>query len=754
MYIPPVLIGNYNVTRNHTVLNTGVVSLGHPYIQVILWTTAFSFAFICFLRYLCSYLNYIILNYWRDLNPNRSIWTRLMGTYRWFHGMRNESLIAKYHYHNGNTDLDFEGFYIGWQPALLIRSSIKARQLFFGPSGHRFIDAVTNDEYRNRYKSSILFSSLHMTNAPRWRNDFLRNSMKNVFSNVNLTAMWSTVMNYMPYLCNRHELNCPIHLENCQLTAMDTIQRHVFNVMGALLFGRSENAFGCGQHPHDRQGISETADTRLYDKCMLWFQHAAKMSTFFIENEADTAGCCCNRRQEMLTIDEELEDNLMQMMEDVMTKRENATENREEYRDVMQLLLCLRNNGTIEQEDMFSFTKNNTPTITLPEISKTLIILFTRAFKPLANTITFFLYEMSLNQAIQGCLYHQMLELKSRNELNYWNITNNSYLDMCLLETLRKYPPCPVIKRRCTSDKFTLPFLNGFSIDTRPVLYVSIIGIHHDPEVYRNPLTFDPTRFSLFRGNNPHYIPYGIGNETSLCIGTRLSRIILKCTMALLIADFQFYTFPDSSYEPIDFDQKDYLETCEKIKLHAVKRSPPVSEITTPSQINMRMDIFMRNTTSRGDLRLSNEGLANPPDECSLATPRIFKSWDEITPFPERSSPKISPLPFRPRSRAGRVDSSVPRDTDVILNEAEFRYETELERRAKLYEIEESEAATNKPTGNGTNTTIQEPDQNEDADSESTITESCTNVPIVPNVNIIHPLNQAWSSSSPNDTDY
>lgn len=62
------------------------------------------------------------------------------------------------------------------------------------------------------------------------------------------------------------------------------------------------------------------------------------------------------------------------------------------------------------------------------------------------------------------------------------------------LETLRKYPPLPLINRECVKD-YKVPDEN-LTIKKGDKVTIHIKAIHHDEEYYPNPSVFDPDRFS------------------------------------------------------------------------------------------------------------------------------------------------------------------------------------------------------------------------------------------------------------------
>lgn len=87
------------------------------------------------------------------------------------------------------------------------------------------------------------------------------------------------------------------------------------------------------------------------------------------------------------------------------------------------------------------------------------------------------------------------------------------------LETLRKFPPAGTIQRMC-NKKYTIPE-TGTVIEYGTRVFVSVLGLHRDPEYYPEPDKFDPERFSDENKGSIRsytYIPFGEGPR--ICIGT------------------------------------------------------------------------------------------------------------------------------------------------------------------------------------------------------------------------------------------
>lgn len=98
-----------------------------------------------------------------------------------------------------------------------------------------------------------------------------------------------------------------------------------------------------------------------------------------------------------------------------------------------------------------------------------------------------------------------------------WKVINNCIVTY-ILETLRKYPPVGNVHRQSVEPytfpdtKLTIP--KDFNIE------IPILAIHRDPDIYEDPLKWNPERFNSesYKKIDPvNFIPFGIGLRK--CIG-------------------------------------------------------------------------------------------------------------------------------------------------------------------------------------------------------------------------------------------
>jgi len=102
--------------------------------------------------------------------------------------------------------------------------------------------------------------------------------------------------------------------------------------------------------------------------------------------------------------------------------------------------------------------------------------------------------------------------------LKWQDTLEMKYLERCLMETLRMYPPVPLIARELQED---LKLNSGnYVIPRGATVTVATVLLHRNPKVYANPNVFDPDNFLPERQANRHYyafVPFSAGPRS--CVG-------------------------------------------------------------------------------------------------------------------------------------------------------------------------------------------------------------------------------------------
>ncbi|XP_072396908.1 cytochrome P450 6j1-like [Diabrotica undecimpunctata] len=188
------------------------------------------------------------------------------------------------------------------------------------------------------------------------------------------------------------------------------------------------------------------------------------------------------------------------------------------------------------------------------EMSVSSAIFFLIAGKDALNTLlAFTLYELSLNENIQNKLREEIREnVQKFNGITYDGIQENKYLEMCVNETIRKYPPIPFIDRMPLSD-YTFEGTD-LKVQKDMTVIVPFYALHRDEKHFSNPDVFNPDRFAgdIEEGV---YIPFGGGPRN--CIGKRLGMLGLSVAVSYIVLNFQIEKCPDTPNK-LEFDPKSF----------------------------------------------------------------------------------------------------------------------------------------------------------------------------------------------------
>ncbi|XP_033326762.2 putative cytochrome P450 6a14 [Megalopta genalis] len=189
--------------------------------------------------------------------------------------------------------------------------------------------------------------------------------------------------------------------------------------------------------------------------------------------------------------------------------------------------------------------KKNPQKIPDIELTDTLLaaqafVFFAAGFETSSTTISNALYELAYNQDIQDKLREEIVKyyLENNGDWKYEVMKQMEYLEKVFQETLRKYPPLPVLTRDAVSN-YTF---NGtkVSIPVGTKITIPVIAIHRDPSIYPNPDKFDPERFNETEKKSRHpmdFLPFGDGPRN--CIGARFAIYQSKIGLIKILQNYK-----------------------------------------------------------------------------------------------------------------------------------------------------------------------------------------------------------------------
>lgn len=137
----------------------------------------------------------------------------------------------------------------------------------------------------------------------------------------------------------------------------------------------------------------------------------------------------------------------------------------------------------------------------------------------------------------------------SDRDCSFADTLEMKYLERVIMETLRLYPPVPVIARKINQD-MKLASIDSV-IPAGATILIGTFKIHRRPDIFPNPEKFDPDNFLPERSASRHYysyIPFSAGPRS--CVGRKYAMLKLKVLLSTIIRNFSVTsTVPEKDFK-------------------------------------------------------------------------------------------------------------------------------------------------------------------------------------------------------------
>ncbi|KAH8305373.1 hypothetical protein KR044_013116 [Drosophila immigrans] len=157
---------------------------------------------------------------------------------------------------------------------------------------------------------------------------------------------------------------------------------------------------------------------------------------------------------------------------------------------------------------------------------------------------SFALCMMGIHKDIQAKVFAEQKSIfgdQMQRDCTFADTMEMKYLERVILETLRLYPPVPVIARRLDHD---VKLTSGpYTVPKGTTVAVLQYCVHRRADIYPNPTKFDPDNFLPERMANRHYysfIPFSAGPRS--CVGRKYAMLKLKVLLSTVVRNFMVHS--------------------------------------------------------------------------------------------------------------------------------------------------------------------------------------------------------------------
>ncbi|NP_001335931.1 isoflavone 2'-hydroxylase-like [Nicotiana tabacum] len=206
-------------------------------------------------------------------------------------------------------------------------------------------------------------------------------------------------------------------------------------------------------------------------------------------------------------------------------------------------------------------------------IKSVLLVLFIAGTETTSMTIQ---WAMRLLLAHPKAFTKLRAEIDSKVEndrlLNESDIPKLPYLYCVINETLRLYPPVPLLLPHYSLEDCTV---GGYEVPKHTILMINAWAIHRDPKLWDEPEKFKPERFEAMdlgekEGFNYKFVPFGMGRRA--CPGATMGLRTVSLVLGSLIQWFDWESV-----------EKEKLDACYNSRI-TLNKDKPLEAVCIPRQ--------------------------------------------------------------------------------------------------------------------------------------------------------------------------
>ncbi|XP_035902418.1 cytochrome P450 6d3-like [Anopheles stephensi] len=397
------------------------------------------------------------------------------------------------------------GVYLFFRPAILVRDAHLAKRIMVADFQHFHDRGVFCDEHRDP-----MSANLFALPGARWKR--LRAKLTPTFTSGQLRQMMPTFLDVSKKLLEQLE---PLAAGGRVVDMRDIASRYVLDVIASVFFGFEAN---CLRDPED-PFIRTLEDINNPNSFM---NNIRSAGVFVCPGLLKISGLSS------------LPPGMRRFAMEVVTRQiEHRERNPQERRkDFMQLLIDLRREAdkTDESDDG----------LTIAQCAANVFLFYVAGADTSTGVISFTLHELTHNRQAMAKARQEIDAVLERygGTISYESLQELTYLDLCVKETLRKYPGLPILNRICTRD-YPVPDSDIVVREGTQVI-IPLLGISRDEKYFPDAEAYLPERFDDQAPNyDPDaYYPFGVGPRN--CIGLRQGIILSKIGLVLMLSRFEF----------------------------------------------------------------------------------------------------------------------------------------------------------------------------------------------------------------------
>ncbi|KAI5634397.1 cytochrome p450 domain-containing protein [Phthorimaea operculella] len=400
------------------------------------------------------------------------------------------------------------GIWLFWRPALIVNTPEIAKRILVKDS----------DNFRDRLVSSgandpIGALNIFTVNDPLW--SLVRRKLTLAFTSAKLKSFQPLAVAKSKELCQRLQQEMD---KKRAIDMRDIFTDYSTDIVGIAAFGVECNATLTGDC-HMRR------ITRAFQTYSL-YRGLAHTCIFFFPELVDIF--------RFKYFPKDAEEYFKKLFSSIVDQRGGFNKPVEDTKDFVDALIKLKQEAKDDKE------------VSMDLLIAQGAIFVNAGFESAATALTFLFYELAYNPECQEKLYDEVSKLKEKigsEEFDADTLAEAVYLNACLKEVLRKFPPMGWLDRIASRD-YVID--ENLTIRAGTPVYINGIAMQMDPDYFPEPEKFIPERF--LPENEKDIIPFTyfpFGEGPRICVGKRFSYLTLRQAIAAITLHFKIRPHPN-----------------------------------------------------------------------------------------------------------------------------------------------------------------------------------------------------------------
>ncbi len=175
-------------------------------------------------------------------------------------------------------------------------------------------------------------------------------------------------------------------------------------------------------------------------------------------------------------------------------------------------------------------------------------VIFMAGHETTANTLAWAWFLLSQCDKSRAKLQAELDTVLAGRSPTFQDVPNMPYTKAVIEETLRLYPPVPILAREAMSDTS----IGGKAVPKGSLVMVVPWLMHRNPVLWSKPDVFDPGRFLNPKSKKPNkygYVPFSIGPR--ICAGLQFGMTEAILSLAILAQDFELKLKDGTDVQPV-----------------------------------------------------------------------------------------------------------------------------------------------------------------------------------------------------------